>query len=48
MTRPAVSPECFEGMCSACHGCDGCECHYQVAFEYDPLNDDPVNDPEGD
>lgn len=28
----SVSPECDAGMCSACHGCNGCDCHYDDAF----------------
>lgn len=42
------SPECDAGMHHACAGCNACECHYEVAFEYDPTSDDSCSDPEGD
>jgi|SRR5688572_15367956 len=27
------SPECIEGMCSACGGCNGCDCHHEEPDE---------------
>jgi hypothetical protein len=48
MSEATYSPECDAGMHHACHGCDACYCHHEPAFEYDPLNDDPFGDPEGD